>query len=253
MNNFTNVLNNILSSDTFSLKKTITIFKKELRFFFFSPIVYIFSAIFLIVSGVYFFSRFFILGQNDLREYFTTLPLILSLTIPPITMSLFSGEFQTGSFELISTQSVSTLDIVLGKFLAAFVFMIFALAFTLSYPFTLLFTGSLDFGPVVGGYLGSVFLIMAYSAIGVFASSITKNQIVALVVALTIMITLTLFLKFFGLLFPPLQNIINVLSSDYHFLNIAKGVLDIRDFLYFFTIAVVFIYLSYIVVENRRA
>ena len=236
----------------FSFNKSFIILKKELKHIFLSPIAYIFSAIFLAVSGIYFFSRFFIISQNDMRDYFSVLPIILSLIIPPITMGLLSSEFSSGSYELIITQSVSTLEIIIGKFLSAVIFMLFALLPTIMYPITLLFLGRLDLGPVIGGYIGSVFLISALCAIGIFASSITKNQIIALIVALTITIFFNVFLKLISLLFPSLTNVMDFISGDYHFNSIARGVLDLRDIIYFLSITAVFLYLSNIALENRK-
>ena len=236
----------------FSFNKSFIILKKELKHIFLSPIAYIFSAIFLAVSGIYFFSRFFIISQNDMRDYFSILPVILSLIIPPITMGLLSSEFSSGSYELIITQSVSTLEIIIGKFLSAVIFMLFALLPTIMYPITLLFLGRLDLGPVIGGYIGSIFLISALCAIGIFASSITKNQIIALIVALAITIFFNVFLKLISLLFPSLTNVMDFISGDYHFNSIARGVLDLRDIIYFLSITTVFLYLSNIVLENRK-
>lgn len=234
------------------VNKTFILFKKELRFFFFSQIAYIFSAIFLAVSGVYFFSRFFIVAQNSMQDYFSILPLMFSFLVPPVTMGLFSSEFQTGSYEIISTQAVSAVEIILAKFFAASVFMVFALFPTIFYAITLYFLGRIDIGPIIGGYVGSLFLILAMCSIGVFASSLTKNQIVALIVSLAIMITLNLFLKFLGIIFPSAINIINFLSSDYHFNSAARGVIDIRDLIYFISVSVIFLYMSYLVIENRK-
>ncbi len=236
----------------FSFNKSFIILKKELKHIFLSPIAYIFSAIFLAVSGIYFFSRFFIISQNDMRDYFSVLPIILSLIIPPITMGLLSSEFSSGSYELIITQSVSTLEIIIGKFLSSVIFMLFALLPTIMYPITLLFLGRLDLGPVIGGYIGSVFLISALCAIGIFASSITKNQIIALIVALAITIFFNVFLKLISLLFPSLTNVMDFISGDYHFNSIARGVLDLRDIIYFLSITAVFLYLSNIALENRK-
>ena len=239
-------------TNIFSFNKTKIILKKELRHIFLSPIAYIFSAIFLIASGIYFFSRFFIISQNDMQDYFLILPFILSLIIPPITMGLLSSEFSSGSYELISTQSVTTLDIIIGKFLSAVVFMLFALLPTILYPITLLFLGRLDIGPVIGGYVGSVFLISALCAIGIFASSVTKNQIIALIVALAIMVSLNILLKFLGLLFPNTSNFILFISGDYHFANIARGVIDLRDIVYFLSVTTIFLYLANIILQNRK-
>ncbi len=241
-----------MTTTSFSINKIFVIFKKELRFFFFSPIAYIFSALFLVSSGIYFFSRFFIIANNSMQDYFLSLPLMLSFTIPPITMSLFSAEFQSGSYELISTQSVSTFDIIIGKFLAAWAFILFAIAPTIVYAMTLSFIGRLDLGPVIAGYIGTLFLVMQMCAIGVFASSISKNQIVALIVGLSIMILFNYFLKFIAVIFPNLINIIQFASSDTHFLNIALGIIDFRDIIYFLSLSVIFLYGTYLVIENRK-
>lgn len=236
----------------FSFNKSLIILKKELKHIFLSPIAYIFSAIFLVVSGIYFFSRFFIISQNDMRDYFLLLPVILSLIVPPITMGLFSSEFSSGSYELIITQSVSTLEIIIGKFLSAVIFMLFALLPTLLYPITLLFLGRLDLGPVICGYIGSAFLISALCSIGIFASSITKNQIIALMVGLAITVFFNIFLKLLALLFPSLSNVMEFISGDYHFNSISRGVLDLRDIIYFLSITTIFLYLSNIVLQNRK-
>lgn len=236
----------------FSFNKSLIILKKELKHIFLSPIAYIFSAIFLVVSGIYFFSRFFIISQNDMRDYFLLLPVILSLIVPPITMGLFSSEFSSGSYELIITQSVSTLEIIIGKFLSAVIFMLFALLPTLLYPITLLFLGRLDLGPVICGYIGSVFLISALCSIGILASSITKNQIIALMVGLAITVFFNIFLKLLALLFPSLSNVMEFISGDYHFNSISRGVLDLRDIIYFLSITTIFLYLSNIVLQNRK-
>lgn len=241
-----------MQSISYTINKSNIILKKELRHIFFSPIAYIFSAIFLIVSGVYFFSRFFIIQQNNMQDFFSILPLILSLIIPPITMGLLSSEFSSGSYELISTQSVSALELILGKFFSAVIFMLFALIPTILYPITLTFLGRLDIGPVIAGYIGSIFLIMSLCAVGIFASSITKNQIVALIVGLAIMISLNMFLRYLTLIFPSAVNIIEVISGDYHFANIARGVLDLRDIVYFLSVTIIFLYLSNIILENRK-
>lgn len=235
-----------------TIRKSNIILKKELRHIFFSPIAYIFSAIFLIVSGVYFFSRFFILQQNDMQDFFSILPIILSLTIPPITMGSLSSEFSSGSYELIITQSVSAFEIILGKFFSAVIFMLFALVPTILYPITLTFLGRLDIGPVIAGYIGSVFLIAELCSIGIFASSATKNQIIALIVGLAIMISLNMFLRHIALLLPASANIIEVISGDYHFANTARGVLDLRDIIYFLSVTAIFLYLANIMLENKK-
>ena len=236
----------------FSFRKMFIILKKELRAIFFSLVAYIFSFFFLIASGIYFFSRFFFINQNDLSDYFSILPIALSFIVPPITMGLFSNEFNTGSYELIYTRAVSTLELIIAKFLSSVIFICFALTPTLFYAITLLFLGRVDFGMIIAGYIGSLFLIFSLCAIGVFASTTTNNQIVSLIISLSIMIFLTLFLKFLTIIFPNSVNFIELISSDYHFANIASGVLDLRDIVYFLSITFIFLYLSNIILLSRK-
>ncbi len=234
-------------------KKIWILFKKELRFFFFSPIAYIFICIFLVLVGWFFFSRFFLYNQVEMRGFFELLPIFLALIIPAITMGLFSEEFSVGSYEMISTTSVTLMDIILGKFLAASTFMLIALTPTLLYPISISFLGELDIGPVIGGYVGSVFLIGALTSIGIFTSSLTKNQIVSLIIALAICFFLSFILGFMKSFAPAaMVGIIEFISADAHFNNIAKGVIDWRDILYFISIIVIALYSTKLVLERRK-
>ncbi|MCK5915330.1 MAG: ABC-2 transporter permease, partial [Deltaproteobacteria bacterium] len=140
----------------------LTIFKKELKGFFFSPIAYIVITAFLLLSGWFFFSTFFLYNQADLRTFFTQLPLIFAFIVPAVTMRLFSEELNSGSFELLSTLPVSSCGIVVGKFLAALTFIALMLLPTLAYALSVSLLGDLDFGPVFGGYCGALLLGGAY-------------------------------------------------------------------------------------------
>ncbi len=236
----------------FSYKKIWIIFKKELRFFFFSPIAYIFICVFLILSGWVFFSQFFLFNQTEMRVFFEILPYFYAFIVPAITMGLFSEEFSVGSYEMISTTSVSLIDIILGKFLAACAFMLIALVPTFIYPVSISFLGDLDLGPVLGGYIGSIFLIGAFTSIGLFSSSLSKNQIVSLIVSIAICVPLT-FIIFMNRYLPPVfAQIIDNFSAAARFENIAKGVIDMRDIIYFLSIIVIALYSTKLVLERRK-
>lgn len=237
----------------FNFKKTIYITKRELRSFFYSPVAYIFICIFLVALGWLFFSKFFLYNQLEMRDFFNILPIVLAFVVPSITMGLFSEEFSSGSYEVISTTSVSSLDIVVGKFFAAILFMLIALLPTIMYPFFLIFLGDLDLGPIVGGYIGSIFLISALVAIGLFASSLSKSQIVSFIIALSISVTLCLLLGLMKSITPPfLVDFIDYFSFSGRFSNIAKGILDLRDISYFIVNSVVFLFLTYQNLELRK-
>lgn len=211
----------------------IHIFKKEFKSYFISPVAYIVISVFLLITGWFFFSTFFIYSQAELRNFFSLLPLVFSFIIPAITMRLFSEEVNVGSYEILMTMPVTFADVVIGKFLAAALFAGVMLIPTLSYPLFICFIGRLDWGPVIGGYTGAILLGASYSAIGLFASSLTRNQIIAFIIGVAVCFTLTLLDKM--LLFFPgsIVTFLEYLGADFHFQNISKGIIDSRDIIYF--------------------
>ena len=228
------------------------IFKKELRAYFITPIAYIVIAIFLILTGWFFFSTFFLYSQAELRSFFSLLPIIFSFIIPALTMRLFSEEFNIGSYEVLVTLPVSRNDIVIGKFLAGAAFVAIMLLPTLSYSICIATMGDLDWGPVVGGYIGALFLGAAFVAIGLFASSLTKNQIIAFIIGLIICFFLTLVDKLLFFLPSSLLGFFQFIGADYHFQNAAKGVLDSRDFIYFLSAIFVALYLTNLRIQEKQ-
>src|SRR3989338_6212649 len=158
------------------MKNFLNIYKREFKSYFVSPIAYIVISIFLIITGWFFFSTFFLFGQAELRNFFSLLPITFSFIIPAITMRLFSEEIHTGSYELLYTMPVTGLDIILGKFFSALFFIIIMLLPTLSYGIFISFLGDLDWGPVLGGYIGAILMGAAYASVGLFASSCYLQQ-----------------------------------------------------------------------------
>lgn len=234
------------------MARSIHVFKKELKTYFVSPIAYIVISIFLILTGWFFFSTFFLYGQAEMRDFFSLLPVIFSFIIPAVTMRLFSEEFNTGSYELILTMPLSTLDIIAGKFLAACAFTAVMLAPTVSYALFISFLGDLDAGPVVGGYVGALLLGAAFSAIGIFASSLTRNQIIAFITAMALCFTLTLLDKMLFFLPGAALDVLQYLGADFHFKNIARGIIDSRDILYFFSLCFVMLYATDLVIREKN-
>jgi len=228
------------------------IFKKEFKSYFVSPIAYIVIGIFLLVTGWFFFTPFFLLNQANLRNFFALLPIVFSFVVPAVTMRLFSEELSVGSYEILLTMPVTILDIVLGKFLASVVFVAAMLMPTVAYPITVSFLGQLDWGPVVGGYMGAVLLGGAFSAIGLFASSLTRNQIIAFIVGMAICFGLTLIDKMLFFLPQSLLGILGYLGADFHFQNISKGIVDSRDILYFFSVCFVGLYGTHLAMQQKR-
>ncbi|MCR5289989.1 MAG: ABC-2 transporter permease [Treponema sp.] len=228
------------------------IMKRELAAYFTSPIAYIVTALFLIFSGFLFFSTFFLQQRAELRGFFAILPILLSFFIPALTMRLFSEEKRSGSLETLLTLPVLEGQVVAGKFLAAFLTSAAMLVPTFFYVITAAQFGTLDAGPVIGGYLGALFLCASYSAIGIFASASTKNQIIAFFIAFTICIVLSLINMFLVLLPPVAVNILSWFLADTHFKSIARGIIDTRDLLYFISLTAIFLGLTVKIEQSDR-
>jgi len=228
----------------------IIIMKREFKAFFTSPIAYIVTGLYLIITGILFFSTFFIYNRAELRQYFVYLPLILSFFVPALTMRLFSEEKRVGSIETLMTLPITELDVVTGKFLASFFGTLIMIAPTLFYVVTAEIFGSPDYGPIIGGYIGAIFLCASYTSIGLFASSITKNQIVAFFTGFIICIVLTMIDTFLVFLPSQIVSVVSYLSANQHFTSISRGIIDTRDLLYFISLTALF-FVSTVKVQTK--
>lgn len=221
---------------------------KELGSFFDSLIAYILLTLFLGFSGFFtwmYGNDVFLVGQTTLRGFFNIAYWSLFFFIPALTMRLLAEERKTGTIELLLTKAVTDRQVVIGKFLAALLLVVVALLFTLPYVITLANIGNLDQGEVICGYLGLLLISASYVSIGLYASSITNNQIVAFLTALFIGL---FFHIIFGVLAGNVQGIVgeifNQLSLSTHFESISRGVVDTRDLIYFISIVGVGLLLS---------
>ncbi len=221
-----------------TLNEAKIIARKEILSYLTTPIGYIVITVFLIVTGWFFFSTFFLYGQAELRGFFELLPLVLAFVVPAITMRLFAEEKHSGAYETLMTLPISMEGVILGKILAGTGFVLVMCAPTLLYAVSAAMVGSLDIGPIMGGYLGTALLALAFSAIGVFASSITKNQIVAFMIGLAMCLFISLIDKFLFFVPSSIVGLFEYLGADYHFGNISRGIIDSRDILYFLSLAV---------------
>lgn len=233
------------------MRQAALIFNKEFKDYFASPIAYIVIAIFLAFTGWLFFSTFFLYDQADLRRFFEKLPLIFALLVPIITMRLFSEELNSGSYELLLTLPVTARDIIIGKYLSAVAFIMAILLPTLAYAICISLIGDLDWGAAMGGYIGAVLLGASYAAIGLFTSALTRNQIIACIAAMVICVALAIIDQM--LFFVPqfILGVITYASANAHFENIAKGVIDSRDLLYFFSVAFLGLYATHLAIEDK--
>ena len=219
---------------------TFIIMKRELKSYFSGPIGYIVTGLFLIISGFIFFSTFFLQNRAELRSFFSLLPILLSFFVPALTMRVFAEEKRVGSIETLMTLPVTETNVVAGKFLAVFIETLVMIAPTLFYVVAAEIFGESDYGPIVGGYIGAIFLCACFVAIGLFASSATKNQIIAFFVGCVICIVLTLIDSFLVLLPASIVSALSFLSANVHFSSIAKGIIDTRDLLYFISLGALF-------------
>ncbi len=226
--------------------------KKELRSFFDSPIAYIVITIFLLISGWFFFNDLFLVNQASMRNLFGIVPFIFMFFVPAITMRQISEEKKSGTIELLVTLPVKDYQIILGKFTAGLILICSALVLTWVYALVLSGLGNLDTGAVVAGYIGLVFLGAAYLSIGMFTSSLTQNQIVAFITSFVIIFALYMADK--TLMFVPgfMASFLEYLSVGYHFSNIARGVIDSRDVIYYLSLIFFFLFLAVRTLESRK-
>jgi len=215
------------------MHNVLCIFRREFRSYFDSPIAYIVLMFFLLLAGYFFTSNLFLLDQANLRTLFGIVPLLYVFFIPAISMRLLAEERKSGTIELLFTYPIRDTEIVVGKFLAALSLIGVLLLFSVVYAFSVSLLGDLDAGQTFSGYLGLLLMGAAYLAIGIFASSITENQIVAFIVALAI--SFFFFILDKVLFFVPLSlaNILEYLAIEYHFQSISRGVIDTRNVIYF--------------------
>ncbi|MFT6754655.1 MAG: ABC-2 type transport system permease protein [Urechidicola sp.] len=228
----------------------IAILKKELNSFFSTPIGYLVIAIFLIINGLFlwvFDNEFNILnaGFADLNSFFYLAPWIFLFLIPAITMRAFSDEYNSGTIEILKTKPISNWEIILGKYFASLLLIIAALIPTFLYVYSISQLGSpkgnYDIGALLGSYFGLLFLAGTYTAIGVFSSTLSKNQIVAFIIAMFISFILFYGFEAMASLFGSLDYFIQSLGLNEHYKSISRGVIDTRDLLYFISVTVFFL------------
>ena len=238
----------------------LNIVKRELASYFSTPLAYVFIVIFLTLIGsfTFYLGNFFARGQADLNAFFTFHPWVYILLIPAVTMRLWAEERKTGTIELLMTLPLTTTQAVIGKFFAAWIFIFIALVLTFPIWITVNYLGQPDNGVILAGYVGSLFMSGAYLSIGSCISAITKNQVIAFVIAATVWFIFTMsgvdiVLNFFKVWAPEfLVNIISSMSFLVHFESITKGVIEIRDFLFYLSVIVFWLFLNVVVVEFKK-
>jgi ABC-2 type transport system permease protein len=244
-----------------SIAQTMTVMKRELKAYFESPVAYVFLVVFLMLVGFFTFSigNFYEAGQADLRSFFFWHPWVYLILVPAASMRLWAEDRKRGTIELLLTLPITMANAILGKFFAAWLFLILALALTFPIVLTTTYLGDPDMGAIWGGYLGSVLLAGTYLAVGMLTSATTRNQVISFVLSVVI----CLFLVLAG--WPPVTQMFSEWAPDWlvmavasvsvmpHFESIQRGVLDLADVGYYVSMIVILLFGTYIVIENRKS
>lgn len=233
-----------------------TIAGREFRSYFQSPIAYIFITAFLVLTHFFFFRGFFVVNQATMRDFFALIPVVFLFFVPALTMRLWAEERKLGTTELLLTFPVEDWEAVIGKFAAAMGFLAVALGCTLPLALTVVILGRPDAGAITGGYLGSLLLGGTYMAMGLWLSSLTSNQIVAFILALFGAFALYMIGEPIVLSAIPqalgLRSFCAYLSVGYHFDSLGRGVVDLRDILYYLSVIAFFLFLNVRSIESRK-
>lgn len=235
-----------------SFQNILPISRRELRSYFNSPVAYVVIVVFLAIIGWFFTSNLFLMNVASMRVVFELVPLVFLFFVPAITMRLLAEERKSGTLELLTTKPVTDAEIVIAKFLAAWVLLAAALVPTLLYLITMMALGSIELGPVIAGYIGLLLMGGAYIAIGIFASSLTENQIIAFITSFLIVLALFLMDKILMYVPEGMASTLEFLAVDYHFSNIARGVIDSRDIIYFASLLGFSLMLATVSLERRK-
>lgn len=248
------------------IHNTKAILKRELKSYFDSPVAYVFLVVFLMLTAFLTFAvgRFYESGQADLRGFFFWHPWVYLILVPAAAMRLWAEERRSGTIELLLTMPVTLTQAILGKFLAAWIFLTLALVLTFPVLLTTLYLGDPDIGVALAGYFGSFLLAGMYLSVGVLTSAMTRNQVISFVISVVI----CLFLLLAG--WPPVTDLLVRATQDHdqlqwlvqavasisfmpHYESIQRGIIALRDLVYYTSVIVFMIWATHVVLENRKA
>lgn len=239
------------------MSNVVAITRREVRGYFDSPVAYIVIVAFLLVAGWMVFGSLFLMDRADLRGFFAPSPfspsMLLVILVPAVTMRLIAEERKTGTIELITTMPVTDSEVVLGKFIASLCLLGAALLLTVLYPITVSMIGPLDWGPVIAGYVGLLLFSSALLGVGLACSAASENQIVAFIVGF--LVCAVLYFIYWLQLFVPdfLSPIVQFVSVSAHLDNMARGVVDSRDVVYYLSATIGGLYLAVRLLARQHA
>ena len=243
------------------MTNTLFVIRRELADYFTTPVAYVFIVVFLVLLGAltFFMGSFFGRGQADLSAFFQFHAWVYMLLIPAISMRMWAEERKSGTIELLMTLPLSLKQVVIGKYLAAVIFVTITLALTFPLWISVNYLGDPDNGIILTGYVGSLLMAAGFLAIGAFISALTKNQVVAFVMTTAVCFVLIasgapIVLSLFSGWAPKfLIEFIASLSFLTHYADISKGVLDLRDAIYFLSVITVFLVANMLAVDRLKA
>jgi ABC-2 type transport system permease protein len=244
----------------FNVGNSMAVFKRELKAYFESPVAYVFMVVFLVLTGFLTFSvtQFYERRLADLQPFFFWHPWVFLLLVPAATMGLWAEERRNGTVELLLTMPITMLEAVIGKFLAAWVFLILGILLTFPIVITTTYLGHPDVGVIVCGYIGSILLAGACVSVGMMTSALTHSQVISFVLSLVICLGMLLagwppVTRFFESWAPAwLVNGVAAFSFMPHFESVQRGVIDIRDVAYYVSVVVFMMFTTHVVLESRK-
>jgi len=234
------------------MKNMIIIAQKELRAYFASSMAYVVIAAFLAITGFFFWLIVSLSREASLRGVFANMAITLLFVSPALTMRLLAEEQRSGTIELLLTLPVRDWQVVLGKFLASLAVFAVMLALTLYYPLVLLWLGNPDPGPIISGYIGLLLLGGAFLSVGLFTSSLSRNQVVGAVLGFGAMLILWLVDIAGRLLGPPVSDIVTYMSMSQHYFDFVRGIIDTKDVIFYLSVMAAFLLLSVQMLQLRR-
>jgi len=230
----------------------ISLCRKEWRVVMDTPLGYVMAVAFLSVCGFFFESNLFLIGQADMRAWFSILSLLLMFFVPAMAMRMLADEKRSGTFELLATMPITTMTIVLGKYLALCLQILALLVLTLLYPLTLSWLGNLDVGQVLASYLAAILLASSYAAVCLYASAVTRYEVVAYVFGFIMLLLSFLFFKAMPTFSPAVQDWLVLLSPLSHYQSMLRGLIRLSDVMFFIAMNGLFLTLTWFELERRR-
>jgi len=229
------------------------LYKRELAFYFNAPTAYVVMVVFLLIAGYLFAIPLFLVNQSTLAGFLDTAPLLLTFLAPAVTMRLFAEEFKSGTAELLFALPAREWEIIAAKLAAALTIFALTLAFTLVYPAILLMLGDLDKGALACGYLGLFLTGLLLCSAGLFASALTKSQVTAFITGFLAAFVFFMAGKLTPYVPAPLAPVTDFIGFAAHLENMARGVLDLRDLLYYFSVSAFFLFLTRLKLQTMKA